>query len=170
MSARTGGSGQHAQRRLQIRTVMSNKRYKLISTPGNSLSASGNSCVSDRLPPYDCQELGGSLTNQLERIFQKRDSAGLMILTAEGEVLCFNASARDILLKTATAAARHKPLGGAMGTRLPYRRDPDQPSRSSWTGIAHMNPGGPAMPPSRCAHLRHLVANRSMIYLTCSTW
>lgn len=69
-----------------------------MSTPVYSLSISDNTRVSDPSPPYDCQEIPTSLTNQLEFIFQKRDSVGLMILTVEGEVLCFNASARDIIL------------------------------------------------------------------------
>ncbi len=54
--------------------------------------------VSDRSPSYDCLELAESLTNRLAHVFQKRDSVGLMILNVDGDVLCYNAKARDIIL------------------------------------------------------------------------
>ncbi len=63
-------------------------------------SGPDNFCVSDRSSRYDRRELAVSLTNQLAHVFQQRDSLGLglMILNVDGEVLCYNASARDIIL------------------------------------------------------------------------
>jgi DNA-binding NarL/FixJ family response regulator len=71
-----------------------------MSTAIRSPSGPDNFHVSDRSPPYDRRELAVSLTNQLAQVFQKRDSVGLglMILNVDGEVLCYNASARDIIL------------------------------------------------------------------------
>ena len=71
-----------------------------MSTAIRSPSGPDNFHVSDGSPPYDHRELAVSLTNQLAHVFQKRDSVGLglMILNVNGDVLCYNASARDILL------------------------------------------------------------------------
>lgn len=71
-----------------------------MSTDICSPSGPDNSHVSDRSPPYDRRGLTASLTDQLAHIFQKRDSLGLglMILNVDGDVLCYNASARDIIL------------------------------------------------------------------------
>ena len=71
-----------------------------MSTDICSPSGPDNSHVSDRSPPYDRRGLAVSLTNQLAHVFQKRDSLGLglMILNVDGDVLCYNASARDIIL------------------------------------------------------------------------
>ena len=71
-----------------------------MSTAIRSPSSPDNFHVSDRSPPYDRRGLALSLTNQLAHVFQKRDSLGLglMILNVDGAVLCYNASARDIIL------------------------------------------------------------------------
>ena len=71
-----------------------------MSTDICSPSGPDNSHVSDRSPAYDRRGLAVSLTNQLAHVFQKRDSLGLglMILNVDGDVLCYNASARDIIL------------------------------------------------------------------------
>ncbi len=69
-----------------------------MSTAICSPSGPDNFHVPDRSPPYDCRELAVSLTNQLAHVFQKRDSVGLMILNVDGSVLCYNASARAIIL------------------------------------------------------------------------
>ena len=71
-----------------------------MSTAIRSPSGPDNFHVSDRSPLCDPRELAVSLTNQLAHVFQKRDSLGLglMILNVDGDVLCYNASARDIIL------------------------------------------------------------------------
>ena len=87
-----------------------------MSTAIGSPSGPDNFHVSDRSPPHDRRERTVSLTDQLAHVC---NSVGLMILNLHGEVVGYNAGARDIIL---TDGNSDKHLADILGQILSFER------------------------------------------------